>query len=102
MSADEIHVGDIGTVFLATVEDGTTAVDVSTATVKNFVFGKPTGVSVTKAASFNTTGVDGKLKYTTLLGDLDVAGQWKLQVYLEMLTGKWHSDMYTFMVFDNL
>jgi hypothetical protein len=102
MSANEIHLGDIGTIFDVTVMDGTTAVNISTATVKQFILKKPDGSSVTKTASFKVLGADGVLTYTTLANDLDQAGTWSLQVYIEMPTGKWHSDTYSFVVYLNL
>jgi len=103
MSANEIHLGDIGTIFDVTVMDGTTAVNISTATVKSFILKKPDGSSVTKTAAFKVLGVDGVLTWTTTATtDLDQAGTWSLQVYIEMPTGKWHSDTYSFVVYLNL
>ena len=102
MAANEIHLGDIGTIFEVTVKDDTAVLNISTATVKNFEFTKPSGTNVVKSASFTVLGVDGKLRYTTVAGDLDEVGVWNLQVYLEMPTGKWHSDIQQFSVWKNL
>ena len=101
MSANEIHVGDVGTIFEVTVMDGTAVVDISTATTKQLIFKKPDGTLLTKDASFKTTGVDGILRYTTIAADLDQAGGWKLQAYIEMPTGKWHSDITEIIVYGN-
>jgi hypothetical protein len=81
-----IHVGDVGTVIRLTVteKDGTTPINVSTASVKTFYFRKPDGTKFNRPAEFNTDGADGKLKYTTVDGDIDVTGHcrfrhsWKL------------------------
>lgn len=102
MSANEIHAGDIGTIFEVTVMDGTEVVDISTATVKQFLFDAPGQATVTKDAAFVTDGADGKLRYTTVSGDLAYTGIWRLQVYIEMPTGKWHSDIASFTVHENV
>jgi hypothetical protein len=103
MSIGEIHLNDIGTLFIATVKDEAgVAVDISTATVKRILFHPPDGALVTKAGAFSTTGVDGKLQYMTVAGDLSLVGNWSYQVYVEMPAGKWHSDVATFRVYENL
>ena len=100
--SDEIHIGDVGTVFEATVFEGGVAIDISAATTKNFILRTPTGTIVTKTASFSTNGSDGKLKYTVVANDLSEIGTWVFEVYLEMPTGKWHSTKQTFQVYANL
>lgn len=103
MSAGEIHVGDIGTVFEVTIMDGATAVNISGATTKELIFQLPDKTTkLTKTAVFKTDGVDGKLKYTTVAGDLSVAGSWQLQAYIVLTTGGWRSDIGPFTVFSNL
>jgi hypothetical protein len=102
MSAGDIHQNDVGTVFEVTIKDGSEIVDIHTATVKQIVFQDPNGVKRAKAASFSTTGADGKIRYVTLAGDLDLVGKWALQAYVEMPSGKWHSDISKFVVFTNI
>lgn len=102
MARSEIHLGDIGTVFKTTVKDGDTAVDLSAASVKNFLFRKPDDSVITRAATFVGNGSDGRLQYATVAGDLDQTGQWKSQIYIETPSGKWHSDIGCFIVHDNL
>lgn len=100
--AAEIHVGDIGTRFTATIVDADGApVDVSSATL-TMDFKKPTGATVTKIPALVTTGVDGKIVYTTLANDLDVAGPWQVQAYAVMPAGSWHTDVHRFPVLSNL
>jgi hypothetical protein len=103
MSA-EIHVGDVGTVIRITVKDeNDTAVDVSGATVtKTFKFLKPDGTTVLKAASFNTDGVNGILKYTTLAADIDQSGVWKVQVNVVLAGATWYSTWGEFVVHGNI
>jgi len=102
MSANEIHEGDIGTLFKATFKDGTTVVDISTATTKQLIFKKPSGSELEKDASFYTDGTDGILTYTTVSGDLDEIGTWKVQGYVVLVSGSWKSDIHTFKVYRNL
>lgn len=103
MSA-QVHVGDIGTVFEATIKDQDGAVvDVSTAAVRQLLFKKPDGTVVPKTATLVTSGVDGKVKYVTgVAGDIDQPGEWFLEGYVEIGSGKWHSDVLAFTVADYL
>lgn len=97
--AAEIHVGDVGTVFEATVKDeASVIVDISSATVRRLKFRTPDGRLLTKDAVLVNTGTDGKMKYTSVAGDLDVAGLWRVQGYVEIGTGKWHTDVHEFDV----
>lgn len=107
MAANEIHQGDIGTVFELTLYDDTVIVDVSTATTKEVIFQKPTvngvaGAVVTKTAQFKTDGTDGIIQYTTILDDLDTVGNWKVQAKVTLPSGTWRSDISKFRVHKNL
>ena len=99
-----IHVGDVGTIIRLTIteDDDTTAVNVSTASVKKFYFLKLDGTKLAKTAEFNTDGVDGKLKYTAIAGDIDTAGRWQVQAYVEIGAAKYYSTKTTFTVHSNL
>jgi hypothetical protein len=77
-------------------------VDLSAASTKQFILRKSTGAAVTKTAEFVTDGTDGKLKYTTTITDLDVTGDWQLQVYVKWTATEWRSDIQNFMVRPNL
>ena len=103
MPANEIHRSDIGTVFKVTIQDSTSAVNVSTATTKQMVFQKPGGSKLTKDAAFFTNGSDGIITYTTVSGDLDEEGMWKLQGYIILSGGNtFYTDIHTFKVYRNL
>lgn len=102
MAANEIHKDDIGTIFEVTVKDGSIAVDVSGATTKDIIFKKPNGSTLTKASVFVSDGTNGKIKYTSIAGDLDVIGVWKIQSHLVLSGGTWKTDVGSFEVFDNL
>lgn len=103
MSAGEIHQNDIGVVFEFTVKDQDgSAINISSATVKKFIFDKPDGTNVEKTPSFQTDGSDGVLIYTTVANDLDQIGLWRIQTYVEISSGKFSSDITGFRVYPNL
>jgi hypothetical protein len=98
----EIHIGDIGTVFEIELKDCLTVVNISSATVKQIIFQKPTGEVLTKTAIFSTDGTDGKLRYITVANDLDLAGTWKIQAKVVLSSGTWSSNVEKFKVYSNL
>jgi hypothetical protein len=102
MAANEIHVGDIGTVFQVTIKDDTVTLDISGATTKQIIFTKPSAEDVAKAAEFVTDGSDGLLKYTTIANDLDENGPWQIQARITLPSGTWRTDVREFQVFANL
>jgi hypothetical protein len=101
---DIIHVGDVGTVITLTIyeDDGTTVVDVSSATTKTIYFKSPSGTKKNATASFTTDGKDGKIYYTTVAGFIDTAGVWEVQGYVEIGTAKYYSTKGRFQVHGNL
>lgn len=100
----DIHVDDIGTVFQAYLRDGETARNVSTATTKTIKFEDAEGTVTEKTAAFLTDGTDGVITYTTVAGDLSVAGEWKWQGFVVLTdpAGTWHSAEKNFHVQENL
>lgn len=72
----EVFLGDTGTEIVLDC-----GVNVTTATVRKIVARKQNGVKVTWLASLDGTNA---IKYTTTEFDLDVAGTWYLQAYVEM------------------
>jgi hypothetical protein len=94
-----IWVGDIGTVFEVTVTDQAAAVvDISGASTKTMNFVKPNGVVVSKTAVLVNTGTDGKMQYTVIAGDLDLAGQWAAQGRVVIGAGAWRTTPLDFTV----
>lgn len=102
MAANEIHIGDIGTILRVTVKDGDTAVNISSATSKIIILEDPDGNNSEKTAIFTTDGTDGKIQYTTIAGDLDERGNWSIQAKIVMPSGTWYSDVSVFQVHENL
>jgi len=102
MSSNEIHIGDVGTVFYLTITEDGVAVDISGATGKSIIFEKPSGDTLTKAGIFTTDGTDGKIQYTTIDGDLDESGTWRIQSIITTATSEHHSDIKEFVVYKNI
>jgi len=88
--ATSVFAGDVGTEII--VDCGA---DVSTATVRNIVVRKPAGTRVVWPAQLLTSNL---IKYTVVDGDLDVVGNWKLQAYIEMPSGRWSGEVATLFV----
>ncbi|MBT8448859.1 MAG: hypothetical protein KJO69_04170 [Gammaproteobacteria bacterium] len=100
--AEEIHVGDIGTVFRIALTDCDVAVDLTGATTLEIIFLKPDATSVTKTATLFGVATDGVIQYSTIADDLDTAGIWKMQAKITLPTGTWSSDVEKFRVYTNL
>lgn len=98
-----IFVGDIGTIFRVTITECIagvdTPVDVSGASSLQFTFLKPDHTTaLTKTAVNTTDGTDGKIQYTTISGDLDVAGIWQLQAKVVLGGSEFFSSIAPFEV----
>lgn len=97
------HLNDVGTAMEVTIVDQDSAVvNISSATVREIVFKKPDGTSVTKTGVVVTDGTDGKMQHITVAGDLDVAGTWRIQGFVTIGSGSWSSDVDSFVVRGNL
>lgn len=98
-----VHLNDVGTVFeLTVIDQDDVVVNISAATTREIVFQKPDGTTVTKTAVVVTDGTDGKMKYISLAGDLDVPGLWHAQAIVTIGTGTWRSTQLHFTVRRNL
>ena len=99
MAANEIHVGDISTLFVFTIQDDTTVVDVSSATsTKNLLFVKPSGGTLTGGASFSTDGTNGQIEYASVSGDLAEVGAWEVRASIVITGWTGKTDIKTFTV----
>ena len=86
----KVYVGDKGTEII--LECGS---DISAATVRKIKAKKPDGTTVDwTAVASGTTAV----KYTTLTGDLSMAGNWQLQAYVETPTWRGLGETFTLNV----
>lgn len=103
MAANEIHVGDVGTVFQFTILDSGTSVDIAASTqTANLLLNKPSGTTTTLSASFTNTGSDGSISYTVTSGDFEEVGKHKFQAVITDGTNTFYSEIYTFSVSSNL
>lgn len=103
MAADEIHVGDVGTTFQATIRDSGTSMDISGFTTKLFFLRQPGGSITTITASFiGGSGTAGVIGFTATSSHFDQTGKFKLQAYLNDGTNTFRSDIYEFTVHPNL
>lgn len=98
MSWENIQVDDFGWVGKLTLKQDGSARDVSTYTTKQFIFRDPDGTATTKTADFDTDGSDGILKYTTVDGDIDAAGNWKVAARIKKANVELTSEDHGFPV----
>lgn len=101
-TTEEVHIADIGTRIIITVKEGTTIVNLATASTKKIRIKRKDGTVIDVDADLYTDGVDGKLTYLTKSGDLAGKGEYKIQVYLVFPSGTWHSSIETFTVSENI
>lgn len=102
MAVAEIHKNSIGVTFKITIKEGDSAYDVSSASTKQLVFKKPSGELLTVDCTFTNSGSDGKIQYSTVSGDLDEVGWWRLQAYLVIGSNEFRTNIGRFQVHDNL
>lgn len=100
--ASEIHVNDIGTRFLLTIQESGSGVDISSASSISLIFKKPDDEVIYRSGILYTDGTDGKVYYDTISGDLDEAGQYKLQARVALPSGTYYTDIYNFITHCNL
>lgn len=100
--SNQVHVNDIGTEFRIQILDDETVVDLSGASVLNIIFRKPSGNSIIVDAELYTDGLDGTMYYNAVEGDLDEAGIYKIQGYVEIGAGKFYSSIGSFKVHCNI
>lgn len=100
--SSQIHVNDIGTTLIGTVVDDGAVVDISSASSIQMVIKKPDQTTMTKTASLNSDGLDGKMKYITVDGDFDQAGNYKIQGKVVIGSATYYSSVSTFKVYCNI
>jgi hypothetical protein len=101
-NTEEVHVEDIGTVISVTIKRAGVAVDISSATLKNFIIVTNEAVRKVCDTVFSTDGTDGILTYTTVSGDLPTAGRYKIQAQLTITGWSGKSSIGEFEVIRNL
>ena len=92
IATDDLHVGDVGTAIVLVVEEGGVPADIAAATALEIHAEKPSGATVKWTAALDGGGADGRLRYVTQPGDLDEAGYWLLQAYVELPAWQGHTE----------
>jgi len=100
--ASEIHEDDVGTKLLITVTDDGSVVDISSASSLEIFIKKPAGTTLNRTGVLETDGTDGKMYYITVAGDLDAAGNYKIQGRVTVTAGSFYTSLATFKVHCNL
>lgn len=103
--ADEVHVGDIGTVYELEIQESGSSIDISSYTTLQIIFLSPAddAVSVAKTALFTTDGTDALMRYVSLLAtEFDVAGNWQMQGRLAKTGQDFKTEVVLFDVVNNL
>jgi hypothetical protein len=94
MTTGKIYVGDWGVVFSVLV-----GIDLTLATAYKLKIIKPDGRNVEWTPTVATPATAGYLTYTSVLGDLDVAGNYKLNAYVTFSTGAYTGETAVFRVY---
>jgi hypothetical protein len=100
--SDEVHVGDIGTIFRITVMDGDTPLDISTQTEMKIFLRRPDDTVLNNDAVHTTDGTDGKMEYVGVSGDVDQQGKWVIQGKIIIPEGTFYTDRAAFVVEESL
>lgn len=100
--SSQIHQNDIGTQLVVTVLDDGSPVDIGLATDIEIILRKPDNTTLTKPAVIYTNGSDGKMAYTTVDGDLDIVGNYKIQGKVEINGGAYYTSLGSFKVHCNI
>lgn len=99
----QIQEDDAGVVFVvAIVDQDGNPLNISTATVTQFIFQRPDGTIATVNGSLFTDGTDGKLQYISTADLLDTPGTWKYQIHIIMGSVTLYSSISKFRILKNL
>lgn len=97
-----IHVFDIGTELLATIQDRNGIVDLSSATTVLFFLQAPSGNVKTVAPDVVDSGTGGQLSYIVIQDDIDEVGEWTWQARVTISSGTFSTDFVPLGVEANL
>jgi hypothetical protein len=101
---NEIHLGDIGTVFRQLVTDCGSLVDLTTATSLSICFTRPDLTTETVAATLTNALSPAYMQYTVASSAfLDQADDWQWQGHIVFgPTQEWRTNIKSFVVYRNL
>ena len=101
----QIQKDDVGTRFEITIKDDGNIVNISGVeggSVHQISFRKPSDTVIDRNATLKDHGISGVMFYDTVAGDLDEAGNYKLQAKVIIPSGTFFTDIYTFKVYNNI
>lgn len=98
----DVQYGDKGTKITITVLHGTEIVDISSS-LEKYIYLKPkNGTTITKTASFETDGTDGKMYAITDEDDFASTGEMSIQGRVVFVNGDWRTTIKTIRINKNL
>lgn len=102
--SDFLQIDDSGIALVVTVtaSDGTTPINLSSASNFTIYIYRPDGRLITGTASLYTNGLDGKIQYITQSTDLTVQGVYKVQASYQLSGNLKHTSKDIFCVEPNL
>lgn len=100
--SSNIHANDVGTKLSIKVVDEGEIVNLANATTLAIMIRKPNGLVLTFAGQLETDGTDGIMYYITIPGDIDEAGNYKIQGRVTLPNGIFYTSVGTFMVHCNI
>lgn len=93
------HVGDVGMVLrVLVIDENGVALNISSATTREILLGKPDDTVTTNVATFTTDGTDGLIQLTTTASTFDQTGEWEIQGHIIAPGVDWHTAAATFAV----
>lgn len=100
---DHIQVGATYLTIKLQIKSGSDVLDISSASAKNIIIGRPDGTLVSASATFFTDGTDGLIyMQTTASSTLNQGGTYNAQAYLVLSNFTGYSTPVSFVVYDNL
>lgn len=101
----EVKKGDVGTVFRYLFQDQNQGIlDLGAQTTLECDFERGDGSVITRPLAFTQPpdgvgdGSDGLAEYVSVAGDIQSVGEWEVEGFVELPSGKWTSDRHKFPV----
>jgi len=98
----QIHDGDYGTTFDIELRDGDTVLNPALFTSGSHVFRRSDQTTFVRTSGSVLTSSGSYMRYTTVVGDINMSGMWALQAEVTDGVGWWHSEVKEFVVYPNL
>jgi hypothetical protein len=100
----DVQLNAVGTRFVLALKNtrGEVVKGLSLATTLEFIFMRADGTKFTVGALLYSDGEDGKLKYTSVPGDVNQVGIWQLQAHVVKPGFDGYSKPVSFVVLGNL